>query len=627
MKRFSLRHHAACVLAAAGLLFSSAPPLRAAEGVEGLINLLPEGACIILGIKDTPELVKDWDASGFGRFMEDEAVKKWMAPLYKDGKSAWDRSILKQSGVTLREGLEMYGGATVVALVVEDLEDFTLEEPYIVEISEVKGREAQIQTIKEKQLEAYKKDEYPDAVVKTEEVNGVKVNVFADGDGDDAEWIDGWVIVDGILVDATDRALMEKLLARFGAQNPNPSAARVARLAEIRGGIPDVTLYADLQGLIAKLEAKLNEQAASNPGTPVTPKQILEALGAYELHGLAACMDLVEQQSRGDVVLLHAEKPQGIIPALMRAPSGGAVQQPAFIPQGVDAASATRVNFLGVYDSLMKAISKLGPVAAMVTTQISGIEQQAGVSIRNDLLGSLDDLYVDVTTLALVPGALAPEQNQVAGIKLKNKARFQSAFEALWNLAGQGFGMFDESEFEGYKIRMMKSSLSGGQQIDGTQAPRFGYVITDDYAFLVQGSTDLVHKVLARMKGSASGPSFWDEAKVQQALAALPGGFTGMGASNGSSLLRVMLGTLANAQSMVPGGFTATRNAAPKGPKARPGADDDDTGGGEGGGWFNPKATPPNEVFDRYFGMGATGVYSHPDATQVIYISQPPANP
>jgi hypothetical protein len=268
-------------------------------------------------------------------------------------------------------------------------------------------------------------------------------------------------------------------------------------------------------------------------------------------------------------------------------------------------------------------------MALMATGQIGALEQQAGISIRNDLLGSMDDVYLEISKTTPTAAGALPTPNQVTAFKLKNPARFQSSFDALWKLVGNGFGAFEESDYEGHKIFVMKPAFSG-QQGSGEQGFKFAYTVTDEYVFLAQGAPDLLHKVLGRLKNGPAGTSLWDQPQSQAALAALPGGFTALGVSNSSAILRTVLTTMAGAQAMVPHGNASAKSEkkGPKGPKSKPDATDAKEDGGDDSedadeGFFDPAASPSDEVFDRYFGVGASAVYSHPDATQIIYISQP----
>ena len=622
------------LLLAAGLVLShSAAP--AADKIEDWIKILPKGACVFISVKDTPELVKDWDASGVGRFIEDEAVKRWMAPVYEGGEAKWDKFMKEELGSGFREGLSVYPGASLTAFVLESAEDFSSEGVKAIGLSEINGKEAELEASKERQLEAHKKGEYPDAVLKSEDVDGVKVHAILDGDGDDAEKIESWAVVNGILIETEGEGLMEDMLARVkgGQGEVNPAAAHLARVAEIRGEAPDITILADLDHLIGIMKEKMREEQATGGGgmgMPFKPEQLLQALGLDELHAAAACIDLANDVSRADVVLLHDEKPQGLLPTIIRGTSTE-VPLPSFVPAGADMGSVSRTSLAGMYDATLKALEKMGPLAAMMTMQLGELEKTAGVNVRNDLLGSLDDVYVEITTMAPAKaGSIGPATNQVSAFKLKNRGRFQSAFDALWKKVGNGFGVFEESDYEGQTIYTLKSSMTAGAGAGGTPGIAFGYAITDEYLLLVQGSPDLLHKVLGRLKTSQPGTSLWDQPESQAALAALPKGYTGVGVSNGGNILRTLVSTMSEAQSMIPGAG-ASENEGPKkgpkggkGPKAKPTAEEEDEeDAGAPDEWFDPEAAPPDEIFDRYFGVGASGVYSLSDATHWLYISQP----
>jgi hypothetical protein len=607
-----------------GAFFAISATAQAAGKVEDWVKLLPETAVVVISIKDTPELVKDWDSSGAGRFMEDEAVKRWMAPMYKDGEPAWDKFFKEGTGESLRDALSLYSGAAVAGFILESPEDFESDDTRLVAISDIAGNEAKLAESRAKQLEAYKKDEYPDAVLKSKEIDGVQVSYISDGDDEDAWWIEAWAVVNGLLLEASDEELITDLIARVKAtQGDHPAAAHFARLAEMRGSEADITVYGHLDPVFEMLKESLEEDAGDAP-SPITPKAIFDALGVNELHAVAACIEINDQHARGDLVLFHDEKPQGIFPALLRGTSTE-VPQLAFIPADVDAASVNRASPGNIYDTIFKSLAKLGPMAMMLTGQLEGLEKQAGISIRNDLLGSLDDVYLEMTKFSQNAESSLPEQNQISAFKLKNRDRFQSSFDALWKLIGNGFGVFEETEYEGHKIFMMKPSLSGGPKTAGAPSLNFGYVITDEYVFLVQGAPDLLHKVLGRLKNSPAGTSLWDQPQSQVALAALPKGFTAMSVSNGSAILRTIFTTMSHAQSMVPTAKTGEKSAR-KGPKSKPGAtaeEDEEEGEDAEEGMFDPDAAPPDEIFDRYFGVGASAMYPLPGATQFIYISQP----
>jgi hypothetical protein len=254
----------------------------------------------------------------------------------------------------------------------------------------------------------------------------------------------------------------------------------------------------------------------------------------------------------------------------------------------------------------MNGISKLGPMAAMATMSIAQQEQALGVTLKGDFFGSLDATMIDIQKLSPPTNTNPlPTISAVTMIKLKDKPRFMAAVEAIKKLAGDGFKMFEETEHEGATIYSVKPSLTpGADGADNNESP-FSYCITDEYVILAQGGVQMLHKVLARLK-NADGPSAWDAADVQAALAALPKDYTGAGIAKSGALLRTLATTLAK--------FQESSDKVLK--KAKDG--DKDTR------FIDTSATPPDAVFEKYFGTGVSGVYALPQAIQMKYLMMPP---
>jgi hypothetical protein len=277
----------------------------------------------------------------------------------------------------------------------------------------------------------------------------------------------------------------------------------------------------------------------------------------------------------------------------------------------------------------MKGVEKLGPMAMFFTSQLAAMEQKAGMTLKNDLFGALDDTVVEIGSFGeAAPGSMMPEVSQVTMIKLKDRERFNAALEAIKKMAGDGFAMFEESEFAGQKVYSMKSSLTPGEKGASPNSTTFCYTVADDYVMFGQGGVDLLHKVLTRMK-AADGPSIWEDADIQAAIAALPKDYVGLAVSKGGSLVKFMLTTIAQFQSLANTGKKKKAKAAkgPKGPKA-----EDDDGDNEDAKddeeptvFFDTSATPSDEVFAKYFGMTSSGVYTLPDGVNVKFLSLPVA--
>jgi len=606
--------HASALAAA---LLSLVPASHAADRLEEWMKFLPENTIATLHVKNAPELGEDWKKSALGRFLEDEEVKKWLAPGLKEGGSALDKISKEETGMTFAENMAVYPGASLVAFALNDAETMSKqEEPPFVAFSDIAGKEEEFKAAKAKTLEA-KKKKHADAELITTDLAGHEVSVIAESKEAEAKWIESWAIVDGVVLESNNKELLESTLAGMkGGGGEAAIAPKLNRLIELAEGTPDISLCVDLEPLIAMAAEALGKSAGEQ--MPFPPEVILAALGLDELQSIAFTMDFTDERGLMNFVILHDENPSGLMTTLMRGTSTE-VPQPAFVPPGMSSASVTRQSFSNIWNALMAGVEKLGPMAAMMTAQIGMVEQQVGMTLKNDLFGTMDDTVVTMELAGTPkPGSDLPNVSTVTMIKLKDAPRFTAALEAVKKIIGNGFAVFEETEFEGHKIFAVKSSLTPAAGA-GQASPQISYVITDEYVAFANGGMDLLHKVLTRMK-SPEGESFWDDAAAQEALKALPKDYTGFGVTRGGTQLRTILTTFAQLQEM---------GAKGKGKGKGKGKSDDDADEEEEetSKMFDASATPSEEVFNKYFGTGSTGMYSLPDAIQATYISLPVATP
>jgi len=588
-----------------------------ASAKEEWLPLLPEQTVAVLSIKNTPELVADWDGSSIGRFIVDPDVAKWMAPMYEDGLAPWDKVMQETAGTNFREQISNYPGASLTAFLMPE-EELGGSEPLYLSLSELGDKKAAIAESLDKQA-AKKLESDSELKAGEEEIEGVTIKFVGEGEGEDAYWAFAWADVEGVLVESNDRtALLETITALqkcAGAASPGLSS-NFKRFQEIAEGDGDVMIYVDAGALLEKLKesmAPADAGAGAGAGAmanPFSAEVVMGALHLDEILGLGVSIDLQDGSSRVDAALLHKPKPQGLIVKLMHG-SDTQVELPNFVPVDVASASVTRWSFLNLYDGLMAALNQFGPmVGGMVQMQMGQMEQQMGIKLRDDLFATTDDEIVQVSTVAQGDGA----PGQVTGIKLKDSQRFGAALEVLKKMAGNGFGVFEESEFAGVKVYKIKANLAGPQE--GGAENEMAYALTKDYLLFSNGSSEALNKVLTSMANPGS-PAFWDEASVKEALAALPANATGLGVSDGSALVKSLLTTLMTAQETMASKLGAKDKAKAKpkgGDKAETEADSK---------WFDPKATPSDEVFARYFGKSSTGSYSLEDASHYRIISQP----
>ncbi len=598
------------------LLLASTLPASAADRLEQWYNLMPKDTVGVIAIKNTPELLADWDKSSYAKFMQDDEARRWMAPMRKEGDTPWDKFFKATYGGTMYDTFKDYPGAVASYLVIKDVAQFEKDPPNV-SLYEITGKEKELEAHKLAEVDA-KKKENPDIKLRTEDIGGVSVQVAALSDAPDAAWLTAWAVVGDVMIETNNRALIEYMIGALknnAGDPPGPAREHLTRIGQVTHGGGDLMLYFNgvkmlelgeqaIAAAEAKKKGKPADKAAGGMSFDIKPKTIMDMLGAEELQAIALTMEMTDTESRMDLTILHPQKPTGLL-SLMRG-SGNEVTLPAFIPAGILTASVSRVDFGQVYDSLLGMVGKLGPMAMMVTMQIPMLEGQMGFKIREDLLGSLADEVVQVQD------GDGTKESQVMAFKIKDAAKLGGALESLKRYVGAGFGAFEESEYLGYNINTLKTTLTGN-------ATEISYCNTGKYLLISVGKQDTMNKVLARMK-DPSGPSVWDNPHVQNLLSLIPKNYSGVGVTDAGRLMTTIATAAATLESKA--GSKAKATAKKKGPGKKT-TTPEEAAAAASSSLFDSSARPSTETFERYFGSLVTATYAFPDAIQVHYVTTP----
>lgn len=580
-----------------------------ADKLDDWYKLLPKNTVGVIAIKNTPELLADWDKSSFTKLLQDEEFKKWTAPMMKDGEAPWDKTIKEDTGEGLYDSLKRYPGASMGIFLGDGPEDFTGDKPPVCGLSDATGQEKSLEEMKVKEAEiSMKKDE--SLKQRTQDIAGVTVHILAASEDAEEDWEDGYAFVDGTLVEANSLKDMQYFITalKSGAgEGSDVVAGHLTRLAQLTDGHTDVLIYLNGETLVQwGLQAATAAAAGSASQMPISPETIIEVLGPQEIQSIALTLDIADDQSRIEMALLHPEKPTGFVSLLRSA--GGEVVLPAFVPTDVISSTVTRYSLVGLWDKLMVMVNKLGPMAAMATMQLGGVEAQAGVKLRDDLFASLDDEYIEITDGSL------ETQSQVLAIKVKDHQRFGGALDGVKRFAGAGFAAFEETEYLGHQINVIKAAQPTGTEM--------AFCLTNDYFLFSTGPQALLKKVLARMK-EASGPSIWDDARVQDLIARLPKGYAGVGVADGGKMMKVVVDAMSMVQGQV--GKTAKKKGKKGKGKKAPASEEEEALEAISGGdtWFDPTAVPSDAMWKRYFGTSVSGYYSPANAIYYRSVTTP----
>lgn len=604
-------------------------PAFAADKVEQWINLMPKDTVGVIAFKNIPALLADWDKSAFGKFMQDEETKRWLEPMKEDGETPWDKYFKGVYGTGLYDTMKDEKGPAVAFIVVSDAAEMekTKSVPFI-GLSDASENQAYQEEHKRKHREHLKKEQHPDLKESTTDIAGVSVSIATDSDEADAPWVDAFCFVDGVMIEATNRKLMEYMIGAVKSGSGDASAevrGHFERLGQLREGVADLTLYFNGSRIldlvkkgIAEAEKKQEgKKAAPNPLGDMKPEQILEVIGLNEFKGIAITIDFADDRSRSDMLVFHPEKPTGILSWV--SSDAKEVELPAFIADDVANAQVSTVEWLKMYDGLMGMVTKLSPQMGMMANMyLAGFEQQNGFKIRDDFFGSLDGENFQVSD------SDGKAQSEVMGFKIKNSEKLGVALKGIQNaLGGMGFAAFDESDYLGYKVNTLKASGGGS---GASAMPEIAYVNTGKHLLIGSGKLDALRKVLGRMK-DPSGTSIWETPRAQAQIALLPKGYNGLGVTDSSK----MISTIFNAMEMVSKQAAGQKKSATKkkGPGKGPAkGGDDDAKPAEAASdalakFVDSKNRPSDATFQKYFGTMMSGSYSHPDALHVQMLSTP----
>jgi hypothetical protein len=586
-----------------------------ADKLDQWYKLLPKNTLGIISIKDTPELLADWQLGGFAKMMEDPEFKKWVAPGMKNGEFPLEKGFKEDVGESMGDFLKRLQGSIMIAVAADSPEDFKATGGPAIALIEVGDQEAKIEELWQNNFDSeIQKNSTRKRI--TKEIAGVMVQILAESDAPDAAWRMAHAFVDGVMIMGVRESLFEHFISALKTGTVDSSevvTGHLTRLAEQSEGNADITLYTNGETLMKWMEESITKssQSSKKSAMPFDPSMLIAALGANELQSIGLMIDLTEAQSRVDMAILHPEKIEGILSFLQG--SSTEVTLPSFIPGDALSGQASRQSLSAAYDHLLAMVAKLGPMAMMATMQISQLEQQMGFKIKEDLFGSLGDESIQIAN------GTAEAQSQVIGLKVKDRARVGGALDGLKRFIGQGFGAFEESDFLGNNISLFKATAA---QAPGAKSTEIAYCLTDDYLFFSIGKQDLLKKVLTRLK-EAGEPSIWDAPRTQELIAMMPKGYSGLGVSDASKQINIMIEAMTAVQKQTGGTKKKPVASKSKGPSKGPKVENEVTGLPAPDSFFDPKAQPSDEMFKKYFGTVVSGTYSKPGALVFRMLSKP----
>ncbi len=516
-----LRH----LLASAGLLAllaATLTPGRAAAANPALTDLVDDQTAFALVVPDAPALVRGWDVSPFARTWNDEQVVKFFGPLRAGMKiDTWDDQAKAATGKTVRELLALAKGGAILAVPTSFFADLAggrePEDPPFFIAVELGDNAAVVEKLA------------TDAAAKTEGLrvettNYAGVLVHSElppspKEGAKPGMPSVTAMCQGIwlLSPNKDRVCAAiDAIHKGGLSNALGRSENYLR-AQKRAGSSHLIGYVDLQALYPVLDAALQKATAGQEGGPVNPKTLLATLGFDIMHDACFTAEFGDSGVRLTSSFDYGEE-KGLVRLLAYGP--GAAPRPAWIPAKWIGAGTGAFDLRAAYAALEQLLADASPPASgFVQAQLAQLNQQLGIDLKRDLIGSLGTEFV--SGYALPPGT-SPDQapsfaelDQLIAVSIENPEAFTKALDALKGLLGpQAEQILVKREYLGNTLY----SFTPPPEAKGVRG--YTYAVANHFFLLGIGSPATVENALQGMDGKHD--SFWDRKDIRTALADAP---------------------------------------------------------------------------------------------------------
>jgi hypothetical protein len=272
--------------------------------------------------------------------------------------------------------------------------------------------------------------------------------------------------------------------------------------------------FIDFKKLISFVEQIQNMPNFKFPENPlgITFNGFINGLGLKGLDHFAMQIDFEDHQFSVAQGLFMDER-EGLLAFLK--PVGSYVELYDFCPANAFGVSTFRLDFAEMWPTVEKTLARVSPgLGLLLNSQIQAFEDQAKLSFRKDLFGSLGDEGASFSYLNLSASGevdLNNPSSALYAISLKDPELFDRTLRSLLNAVSPGSDLFQEREQQGVLVRSMRG-LGGGTSLS--------YAIKDRWLLLSMGEERYLNQLINRMKGAKS--SLWKQAHIQKALKEMP---------------------------------------------------------------------------------------------------------
>lgn len=484
---------------------------------------------ILLSARSLAESYAEWESNPVAEIYNDESVQKFIAALdadeSEDDEAASDEFLAvmeDEFGLNLDDFFELFPGQFAMGFY--NLADDILSEDELTEVvadgvllAEFSGDADRMNELMQIQFERNSKAQKEvnpavEHVMIEETFMGETLYMDETFDGEETYIEDGYALVDGIFVIATEERL--RLTVELIKESGDSIAKTVAyqRVIE-QSGRGDLRVYCNLSAFFAPLNERMLEEVMKGGLAMfgVTSQSIDAALSLESMQGMFAEFDLVDDGMLMHGGIIYSEK-SGLLRLLTYTDED--LPTATYVSESVLTTSISSFDFSEMLAELEKILALASPsVPMLLNIQLQQIKTNTGVDLRASIL---ENFSGDVVSLSVMKeasrDAAIPLAEQMYVMEIKDGQALSEAMGALQDLVPGLRDIIETQEYEGETIHIIKGQSD--PLLPDATVNDVSYVITRSEFILNVGRIGLLQEVLTRMVNADSG--FWQLESTEQ---------------------------------------------------------------------------------------------------------------
>lgn len=511
----------------AGLVGASAVSLQAVP----FADIVGSDVQLLISVRSLAETSKEWEEHAFAEFLEDDAIKDFMASISEDefdeaedeeGEGSDFTTVMTEEfGMTWDDFYELFPGQMNLGFY--NITDGMLDEESrdeMVLMAECTGDAERMRELMQIQFERNAKMQKEiNPLVEHEWVEeqflGETLYFDETFDGEETYVEDGYALVDGVFILATPEERLRNAVeaVKTGAAASPLSKTDVYLRSLEASGRGDFRVYVNLSPMMAALNDAMVEQAVAGGMAMfgVTGPSLESAMSLETMQALFVDMDLVDEGILVNSGLIYSEK-KGIL-SLMTY-SDADLPAATYVPEGVMASSVSSFDMGAMIGALEKLIGTASPTAPMLLDiQLQTFKTNTGIDLRSAILENIGSEVVSLSIMReanLADELVLPEQMYVVAIN--DAESFSQALETFKDMVPGMRDAITTQEYEGQTIHTIKGVPD--PNLPDVPAQDVSYVITRSELIVNMGRVGFLHEVLSRMNESNAG--FWQSEKMEK---------------------------------------------------------------------------------------------------------------